>query len=263
MGIVGVLTLACGTARADVADECATAAETAQSLLRSHRLIDAKKTLLTCARDACPIIVRKDCVDWLAQTTTRIPKVVFRALDSRGHDVIGARVLVDGNVVAGHLDGTAIEVDPGRHHVRFEAHGAGAVALDVLVNEGEVDRLIDATFAVPLTLEGAADESSPPQEGVPVSKRTAAFVLGGIGIAALGAFAILDATTYSDYKNVRDGCGRTPSCSSSELASLRTRFDLAAIALGVGVVSLGISSWLFIRAEPRADGAVGTVGMRF
>jgi len=252
-------------AAADTADQCATTAEGAQALVKAHRWVAARRSLVVCAADSCPIVVRRDCVQWLAQLDARMPSVVVRGRDSRGHDVIGVRVIVDGTLVLQRLDGVTLPLDPGRHHFRFEVRGAAPIDEDLLLAEGEHDRLVTAGFLAPLTADGEADAA--PGDGrdadVRSSRPASAYVFGGAGLALLGAFAILDATTYSEYESQSNGCGKTQSCSASEVSSLRTRFTLAAVALGVGVVSVGIGSWLFFTATPRQAGATVGLGTRF
>jgi hypothetical protein len=264
VAIAAALCLGSRPARADTADSCATSAESAETLMRSHRWSLARPELVACAREACPRVVRKDCVAWLAEVDDRTPTVVVRATDSRGRDVVGARLLVDGALVAAGLDGTARPLDPGKHVLRLEISGAAPVSQEILAAEGEHARLVSMTFAAPLTAEGASDAARPaPTERAAAPSVTPAYVLAGVGLVALGAFAVLDATTYSDYRSAESGCGQTGSCSPSTTSSLRARFDAAAVLLGVGVASVALGGGLFLHARLEHGGAAGVVGMRF
>jgi len=260
------LLLAPKPACADAGDACATTAETAQSMMRAHRLVEARAELLLCAKDACPAVVRRDCADWLADVDSRTPSIVVRATDARGQDVIGARVLLDGTLVSSRLDGTPVMLDPGRHRLRVEARGASPVERDLLVAEGERSRFVPMVFAVPLTADGENDALVAPRAS-PGPRRSgevvAAYVLGAVGVAALGAFAILDATAYSDYRTLSNACGQTGSCAGSDVSALRTRFTLAAVSLGVGVAAVGVASGLYLTAAPRAGGGTALLAGHF
>jgi hypothetical protein len=121
-------------------------------------------------------------------------------------------------------------------------------------------------FTVPLTVDGASDavvtrpEPAPRRSG---GRVTAAYVLGAAGVVALGAFAVLDATTYSDYRTLTTTCGHTGSCSGSDVSSLRTRFTLAAISLGVGVAAIGVGGGLYLSAAPHPGGATALLARQF
>jgi hypothetical protein len=260
---LGLAWAAPSPARADVVDDCANAAEAGQALITSKKLVEAREKLLSCARDACPAQMRADCTRWAGQLESAVPTVVVHAKDSRGRDVIGVRVLVDGAVVAERLDGAPRSIDPGAHRFRFEARAA-AVEENVLIAEGERDRPLTASFAVALTPDGTLDVAKPePSAGPARSSHADAYVLGAFGIAALGVFAYLDASAYSDYRGLRDGCGATQSCSGGDVGSVRTRFTLAAVMLGVGAVSLGVGAFLYFVVDPRPGGGAAEVGARF
>src|SRR5215471_13311683 len=98
------LTAACAVAllappaRADEASRCIKAAEDAQVQRDAGHLMSALDDLVICARDVCPIVVRQDCVSWLPQVEATLPSVLVHAVDARGADVVGVRVLIDGKL---------------------------------------------------------------------------------------------------------------------------------------------------------------------
>src|SRR4051794_37283699 len=93
------------TALAQGGAACGKAAEEAQALRDGGQLQAALDKLVRCSADHCPVVVRKDCVTWMDQVEKAIPSVIVNAVDSRGHDVMGVRVIVDGKVVRERLDG--------------------------------------------------------------------------------------------------------------------------------------------------------------
>jgi hypothetical protein len=97
---------------------CIQGAEKGQLLLRDHRLEAARAALVFRARDECRGLVNRDCTTWLEQATAAMPSILVTARAARGEDVESGRVLVDGTVIEGGLDGRAREVEPGLHVVR-------------------------------------------------------------------------------------------------------------------------------------------------
>jgi hypothetical protein len=252
-------------ARADQSDTCATAAEEAQTLRSQAKLQEARARLLTCANEVCPAVVRKDCIAWLGDLEKLQPTVVLRARDSRGRDVAGVRATVDGVEIQPRLTGTATPLDPGSHRIRFEAASGATVEQTLVVVESEKNRIVTVTFDVPLRDDGTADATpvsqvplagspSPSPSPAPESSRSLApaFVAAGVGVIALGAFTYFEIVGQSDYARLHDGCGRTRSCSDSEVDSLRRKFVGAGISLGVAALAGGIAAWLFVSRPSEA-----------
>jgi hypothetical protein len=263
-------------ARADANAECAATGEHAQSLRGQHRLLAAREQLVTCARDACPQVVRRFCTQWLSEVEAALPSLVVRAHDDRGRDVIGVRVSLDGKPVRERLDGAAIPVDPGPHRIRYEAASGETVEDQVLVVEGEHDRVLTVGFGARLRPDGTPEPELPPPpqtvhppptqraehgSGTPAllpagserSSAVPALVTGAAGVVALGVFAYLDVSAWNDYQRLGSGCGHSGSCSQGDVDSLRTRFVGAGISLGVGVVALGVATWMLLSRPSASD----------
>src|SRR6187399_530690 len=136
-------------ARADEVAACVKSAENAQTERSAHRLRAARQRLLACAQSSCPSVVRNDCANWLSEVDQLMPSVVVQARDSRGIELFDVRVTVDGEVVANHLDGLAVAVDPGSHVFLFEADGAPPLQQQLLIREGEKGRAMPITLAAP------------------------------------------------------------------------------------------------------------------
>src|SRR5215831_16876217 len=145
------------TSRAHAADDespdsaklaCVQRHEDAQVARRSGKLLAARAALLACSREVCPDVVRGDCVNWLEDVNRSVPSVVITARD-RGLDVVDVKVFLDGEVVATHLTGSALEADPGEHHFRFTSARGPVVERTVLMSEGMRNRPIEVEFAPP------------------------------------------------------------------------------------------------------------------
>ncbi len=236
-------------ASADDKSDCFDAAEKAQKLKTDKKLTEARPALLTCSRDICPQQVRTDCVKWLGEVDTGTSTIVVRARDADGHDVIDVKVFVDDQLLLPKLQGTAVAVDPGQHHVRYEFPNGKIVEDNVLIAEGEKDRVLRVevkTDAAPIGGTGGGETTTPSHGPGPVP-----WIIGGVGVAALGVFIGLQADAQSTYSNLKNTCGATvpASCDPGKVSSLGTEFGVSGVFLAVAGVALVTSiTWLVVSA---------------
>jgi len=219
--------------------ECASTYEAGQLERRDRRLRAARKDLLTCASTSCPTGMQRECAAWLEEVDGALPTVVVRARLPDGRDALDVRVLVDGEELATRLDGSALVVDPGERHFRFEHPPLAPVERTLVVHEG--DKLV----RIDVALRGAA-VSPPETQGPP----WAAIGLGGVGVAAVATFAVLGATGVSRYHDLEAACA--PRCNERDTSALGTRFLVADIALGIGIAALGGAVVLWVTRRPAA-----------
>jgi hypothetical protein len=217
--------------------ECASAAESGQLLRNSGKLVEAKRELLKCMKQ-CPRVVTNDCGNWLNDVEQRMPTVVFKAFDAGGREVTNVKVTVDGATVSMGLDARAIEIDPGTHRIVFERKGNIEVEQTVTIREGEKVHPVEARFAA------TAEEA---KSTIPVS----AIVLGGVGLAALGTFAVFHLSAKSDLDTLREGCA--PRCPDSEVEALDQKIFVSNIALGVGITALLGAAFVFFVDRPSSS----------
>jgi hypothetical protein len=234
-------------------------------------LLEARAYFRACATDECPAMVRKDCADWLAALEVNLPSVVLGAKDAAGADLLGVRVLIDGELHAEEAaSGRAIALDPGPHHFHFEHPPDAPIELTAVLRVGEHNRPIFATFAAAPAAAPVAGgaPSAPPAPSGDVASVTATHVSAwayGFGAAALvagGAFAYLGATGLSEKGQLRATCGDT--CTDAQVAPLKTRYIAADTSLAVGVLSAAVAGWLFLHPDverARATGASVSVGL--
>jgi hypothetical protein len=257
-------------AQSDTKQACVAASTDGQSLRDSGKLREAREKLVTCARDECPVIVRKYCAEWLAEVESRIPSVVFRVQTPDGADVTDANVTVDERPRR-PVDGSATQLDPGEHRVRFEHPGDPPVEMHVVVAESEKGRIVTAHFA-PKAGPAPAETPAAPVEsrGIP----PLAIALAGLGVLGGAGFAYFGITAKSDLDNLRQSCA--PGCASSDLDAVKQKAAFADVSLGVGVLALGAAAWVFfansgpapaqaalLDVRPTPGGAVAHVGTRF
>jgi hypothetical protein len=235
-------------ARADDKGRCISASEQGQQLRDSGKYQAARDAFAQCARDACPALVRRDCTRWLADVTQLWPSVVFGAKDPSGNDLTAVTVTADGTQLTATLDGKPVQLDPGDHVFRFEAKGFHAVERTVLVRAGEKSRLVVAQFgdvpATPAQNAGTGPAPSPAQTSAPVP--TGVWVFGGLALAAFGTEAFFGISGLDDRSSLySQPCAKTATCNPDDVKSVRTKFTVADIALGVGLVSAGLSAYLY------------------
>jgi hypothetical protein len=70
-------------------------------------------------------------------------------------------------------------------------------------------------------------------------------VLGGLGLAGLGGYALL---TYWGRKDNADLDLCSPTCPWSDVQHIQKLYIAADISAGVGVLALAASTWLFVRS---------------
>jgi hypothetical protein len=79
-------------------------------------------------------------------------------------------------------------------------------------------------------------------------------VLAGTAAVAFGTEAYFGITGLSDRSALQaQPCARTASCSASSVQSIRTKFTVADVALGVGVVSAVLSAYLLVTQDAPAQ----------
>ncbi len=253
-----LLSLSTAAHAAGRAAECAEQAERGQVLRDELRLVDARALLVACAQRECPGVVRASCTEWLTDVDRRIPSIVVNSKDGDGHDVTGGRLLLDGAIVAESNEARAIRVDPGPHALRYEATGFDPASEQLVLREGEGVRVVTLHLvrpapaardpAPPPTTSPAPLLSPPPlaSEKKPAGRAIspAVYALGGVSLAALGAFAYLGLTGASEYRDLDRQCA--PHCADAQISAVRTRFLVADIALVVSLLSAGGAAAFYI-----------------
>jgi hypothetical protein len=227
---VTVAATAAGTASADTPTTvCLSAVVEGQKLQRDGKLLYARDKYAACAVRTCPPEVVDDCVGWLHEVDQALPSVVLAARDEKGVDLKDVEVSVDGSRAV--PTGTrAVPLDPGSHTFVFHHEGAERKQ-QLVLREGEKNREILVVFE---RLEPPRATSRP----VPPS----AWAAGGVGIAAMGAFGVFGALGVSERGSNHCDTG----CTGGQKNSVDTKFLVADIALGVGLVALAAATWLYL-----------------
>jgi hypothetical protein len=248
----GILLLVATGARSAHADSevdaCISAHADGQVLHKNKRLLAARAKFQACASDRCPGLIRDDCQRFGEQVDTSLPRLVLAASDEQGRVLTDVRVLLDNRPFVSRLDGRPLALDPGAHRLRFETTDGQSRELFVVAQENQDLRRISADFRK----DNAQRPPSEPASAVP----TASYVLGGIGVLALGSFAY-----FGMRGNATKDCARP--CSQDEVDRMNSQYLIADISLGIGLVSLGAATYLlFTRPSPSASPSAAQVSLR-
>ncbi len=238
--------LTSGAALADDKAACFDASEKAQKLKNDKKLSDARQQFIICAREICPQAVRVECAKALAEVESGMSTVVVRARDADGRDLIEVKVYVDGNLLLPKLQGTAVPMDPGAHKFRYEFPNGKSYEEDVLVAEGEKDRVIRVELKGDSGGGGGGGGGGETHGG---GVGPVPWIIGGVGLASLGVFIGLQADAQSTYSNFKNGCGVTKTCDPNSVSSLGTEFGVSGVFLAVGAAALvtGVT-WIIVAA---------------
>lgn len=236
---------------ADAKKACILQHEAAQSLRRTGKILEAREATVVCSRDECPAAVRSDCVDWLEGMSKNVPSLVFR-LQSDGRDVSDVRVSLDGKLLTSRLDGTPLELNPGPHTLRFEYGTFDPIQQEILVLEGEKNRVVAANFvkAAPVAKEPPpkpVEPAAPVETYRPTPVLT--YVLGGVALAGVASFTAFGLSGQSEKKSLEKSC--RPTCSDSELEPVQTRFLIGDLSLGIAVASAVTAGILYVTRPSR------------
>jgi len=257
LAILALVASAASSAHAQTKDPaalklaCVQASDKAQQLRVAGKLVAARDTLRTCVLDACPSVVREACSQWLGEVNASLPSIVIGAKDADGKDVLDLKVSIDGELVTEHLGGRALPIDPGRHKMKYEKADGVVLEEEILVGEGTKNRPVSAVFPGPSKPVGAA-AATPAAQGSgskgPSAANTALGVtLAAVGAAGLGTALALDLTTNSNVDALKTSpCAATKTCSASTISGYQLDYDLAGVALGVGVVAVGVAIYVFV-----------------
>jgi hypothetical protein len=168
---------------------------------------------------------------------------------------------------------------------RAQMPGAEPQEQRILLAPGEKNRTINVTFVRPQPVpiapaplvtppRPALAPEQPPQRTRGHGLPAGSYLFGGLGLAALGVFGTYGILGLTDANHLRATC--VPACQSSDVDAVHTKLLVADVALGVGLVSLGVATWLGLHAlgapapsswevqvAPRVGGVAGGVRVRF
>jgi hypothetical protein len=182
----------------------------------------------------------------------------------------------NGEALSAAVLGSAIAVDPGSYELEARAPGKATWKQTVRVEgaaatvEVDVPALADEPGAAatslpqPAPLPGAgplasatpvpaSPEPAPPAASSGGSERTLAWVLGGVGVAAVATGATFGLLASSSWSKAKDSCQDPPyECTPdavSQAGDASSRATVATVAFLVGGAALGTSLVLFLTSS--------------
>lgn len=303
--------------KAEVHNICADSFNGAKERTQSGHLLEARELSGKCARKSCGDFLHHECTTLYTQLEADIPSVVPVVTDAAGAPV---EVKMDGQALTSKLDGHAIPIDPGDHEFTFNAQDGVSVTRKVLIVQGRRNRPIAVTLhpANKETAEAArvvaekpsepegtgldaaeSEEAGEPRAAEPrvtalqptarESRRGGrseggaswlAYALGGVGVVSLGSAGLFTYWGRQDNSALMGSCGTD--CKPESVHHIRMVYLAADISIGVGVVALAASTWLFVSShgtdekastrgahltlfdvQPTPSGALATLGGTF
>jgi hypothetical protein len=267
-----VVAFAIGTTYSSVATaqfaSCTEPYEKAQEEKTAGHLNAAIVHLKSCVDAHCPKFIRDDCTRWMDQVENALPSVVF-AVRRDGKDVASVDISCDGKSLVSSLDGKALPVDPGPHDFVFEVPGLPPMHRQMLIREGERNRIVDVEFRGPSPAPSSASsavDTGLQQAEKPGGEKTVMHyvpygltVVGVLGVAGFTVFALQGNSRKNDLEH---SC--SPYCQSGQVDDVKRKYQLADTCLAVGLVSAGVATYLFLADHgsegARSQGPTTTVG---
>jgi hypothetical protein len=240
-----------------------------------------------CARPTCARAMRRKCAAVQARIIAKLPSVVPVVTAASGGTVGGVQVRMDGAVLTSSLDGTSIPVDPGEHQFTFARDGEIFSTQRLTLESGQRQQIVSATWK-PRRLEreeeaagppappveskraekiAAEDEEEVPRPSLRLRERTpepgdepkasggapwTAYALAGVGLAGLGGAALFNLKGTASNDALIAFC--KPDCKPEAVRHVRNLYLAADISLGIGLVALAGSTYLFFNHDgPAAE----------
>lgn len=235
--LVSALLIAAPAAASGPAHACIDAHAAGQIERDAGRLLSAQAQFTSCTAEACPPMIRRECVALGEAAAAMTPSVVLVAQDSEGRAIEGAHASIDGTRAIPSLDGRPLELDPGLHRFALVLPDGSSQTLTATLRSGEKYRRIVANF-VPVQ----------PAPVPPVHERAGrnplAYVFGGMGVVALSAWGLY-ALDGHNKQNELERCA--PHCQASDVDAMRKSYLIADVLLGVSLVSFGTGTYFFFK----------------
>jgi hypothetical protein len=233
-------------------ESCLVNHEQAQLRRIDKQLVGARAAARACAVTACPAVIRSDCSEWVGELSKLIPTVLLVAESGSG-ELEDVRVTLDGVLLTEKLDGTAIEIEPGPHLLRFEHGTEPPIDRRIDVPEGEKGFMVRVRFAgAPPPAVPVAPPPAPLVAPAPAAPRDAferpipilTYVFGGVAIAAAGTSAVLAASAFSEKSQANEECA--PTCDPERVDRIHGKFVMADVAGGAAIVSAGLAVLFYV-----------------
>jgi hypothetical protein len=187
--------------------------------------------------------------------------------------VPGLQIKRDGVVLGTAVWSSSVPVDPGLHTIEASAPGMRAWASTVQIATHGDQQIVTVPLMERLEarpIEAPRREVSP-RSGA--AQRTAGWVVGGAGVAALGVGTYFGLRAISHHNQATDRCSPT-FCTDPEAVRLnddaKVSANISTVGVGLGIAGVALGSILVLTAPARRPDATkatlwigpGTLGLR-
>ena len=197
---------------------------------------------------------------WQQELQQITPSLVFAAtLDGQDHSDV--KVSMEGRVIAPHLDGRAVELNPGEYELTFESATGQAIVRRITVREGEKARLVSVAFVSPGATQLVESRAPEPLPLPPVPAErpvpAIAYALGGLAVVASASWIYFGTSALSKERDAGEQCA--PFCSTDRTDDIRRRMWAADVSAAVAVTAAGAALYTYwtrpeVSAPPPARG---------
>jgi hypothetical protein len=186
-----------------------------------------------------------------AEIDRRVPRLTLQRAPDAPADTHVTRDGVD--LGASGFD-AELPMDAGDHVVLASAPGRASATFQIRLAEGERRTLIVGPGAA------GAGASTPAEGPLGLSRRTWAYVLGGVGVAGIAVGTVFGVSTLSNWSAAQRDCGTGCSPGSqarNEASTASTDAVVSTVGLVVAGAALAAGAYLYLTAPPeRASSAV-------
>jgi hypothetical protein len=253
-----MVTFAADPAVADVI-ACTRAHSTGQREAMAGNLKKASQLFASCgAMEDCPRPIRDECVELFRDVERNIPTVILTATDESGKDSTDVRVYVDEKILTDGLAGRAISFDPGLHRFKFVFGNGEVVKNEVLIREGEKNRVVAARQVSKnndeygaLTIEENT-RATQPFDSLPIGF----WITAGVSAVSFTSFGVFGLMGYRAQSTLED-C--SPNCSTNrehDFDVMRRDYLIADISVVVSALTAGTATWLYLSSKPSQSHSV-------
>jgi hypothetical protein len=198
----------------------------------------------------------------IAELEKRLPRLTIRVAPAAPSDAMVER---DGLQVAASSFGLALPVDPGHHIVVIKSPGRQPQRYEVELAEGESSELIGEPGAAQPPIAAAPPIPAPrlasvsttdmpraasaPMPGQPAPhSRTAAYLVGSIGLAGLAAGVVTRVLAFGKQSSIDDHCPalECDATGMDAVSAARTLQAVSTVSLLVGVAGVGTGIYLVL-----------------
>lgn len=240
----------------------------AQTDRANGEYLSALERARACSQFQCSEALIRECISLYETLDASVPSLVFSAKGVDGSALVDVRVTMDGKPLLDKLDGKPVRLNPRAYLFRFEADGLPPTETYQTARVGDKNRLIEVVLGTPPepgSGEGSEATSATAPTPIKIMRKrpvpVMSYVLGGVGVLALGTFGYLRLSGIADYNELNADC--SPTCRPDQVEPIETKFRMSFVALGVGAAALGGAAALYLmRGEesvsPSAEIGVST-----